>query len=372
MTKPIKLGFVITELDVGGAERCLANLVIGLDRSRFEPFVCSLAPRPQDQQAGLVGRLEAAAVPVHFLNAQSLWQLPSTRRRLKQLLRTHQPEIVQTFLFHANVLGTLAASSAGMPHIVMGIRVADPPRWRLAVERCLSRRVDRIVCVSDSVAEFVRIRGGFTDSKLDVIPNGIDLSEYPASEPADLAQFGIGDNRRVLICVGRLHRQKGLDWLLECASELLGRLPGHDLLFVGDGPDRGALVKCANSLDVANRIHFAGWRADVPQLLAASDALLLTSRWEGMPNVLLEAMASQLPVVATRVEGVEQILGSLIADQGVAFGDTEALVKTIERIVSDPDHAARLGRLNRARVEAEFALPVIISRYEALYASLGE
>jgi len=142
VAEPVRIAFVITELDVGGAERCLANLAAGIDRTRFAPLVCSLAPRPAEGQDSLVRQLEDASVPVHFLNLRSSLNFLSGWGKLKRFLRQHEIDVVQTFLFHANVLGALAVKSAGVSRIVSGIRVADPARWRMVFERFAMRRVD--------------------------------------------------------------------------------------------------------------------------------------------------------------------------------------------------------------------------------------
>ena len=371
VNEPIRIAFVITELDVGGAERCLVNLVTGIDRMRFEPIVYSLGPRPNEPRSTLVKQLDAAAIRTHFLNARSAWQFMRLKRRLTTLLRAHKPQIVQSFLFHANVLGTLAARSAGVPHIVTGVRVADPPRWRLSIERHLSRHADQIVCVSNSVATFLQARGKFSASKLCVIPNGIDFALFDSSEAADLTQFGIKKQHRAIVCIGRLHRQKGIDWLLTAAPELLHRLPEHELLIVGDGPERQKLTRQAKSQEAHERIHFVDWRSDIASILAASDILLLPSRWEGMPNVILEAMSSRLPVVATRAEGVVELLGPAAEEQTVEFGNTREFVETAVQIASNRECHDRLATANWARAREQFPLGRLISRYEQLYATLA-
>ena len=129
---PIRLALCITELEVGGAERCLMELATRLDRAKFLPVVYSLGPRPTGEQAALVQRLEAAGVPVHFLNGRTRLAAPIVLWKLIRLLRSQNPQIVQSFLFHANLLGTLAAHLAGAPYMVTGIRVAERRRaWHL-------------------------------------------------------------------------------------------------------------------------------------------------------------------------------------------------------------------------------------------------
>lgn len=368
---PIRIAFVITELNVGGAERCLVNLATRLDRKRFEPIVHSLDSRPTSGKESLVLRLEQANVPVRFIDVSSSWQILSAIRRLGRLFSEQQPDIVQTFLFHANVVGTLAGTRRRpRPRIVNGIRVADPSRGRQRLERWVSRRVDKIVCVSQSVADFCSVQGRLPHQKLEIIPNGVDIDKYPAEPAADLAQFGVPADRQVIVSVGRLHAQKGIDWMLRVAPQILGQLPSHDLLLVGDGPERKTLQDLAASLGVANRVHFAGWRPDVPDILAASALLVLPSRWEGMPNVVLEGMATGLPVVCTRVAGVEELLGPLSDGQIVDVNDAGGFVETVLQLAGNPSKAQEIGRQNYRRANKHFSLEAMVAAYERLYESL--
>ncbi len=368
---PIRLAFCITELEFGGAERCLVELATRLARPRFEPVVYCLGPRPERNEASLAARLEAAGIELHCLEARYALQFVPTVRRLARLLAAQRPEILQTFLFHANVVGSLAARIARVPHVVTAIRVAERrSRGYLWLERVATRRAERHVCVSRSVAEFSRARGGLAAERLVVIPNGIDPQRYPARSAADLACFGFPPNRRAITYVGRLDRQKGVGWLVETAPKWLAQLPNHDLLLVGEGPERAALAALSQELGIAPRVHLAGWRSDVPKILRASDLLVLASAWEGMPNAVLEAMASGLPVVSTEVEGVCELLGPSADAQVVHQGDPQAFSERIVAIVSNPALAASLGQANRCRAEQEFSLAGMVASYEKLYDSL--
>lgn len=370
-SQPTRIAFVITELNVGGAERCLVNVATGLDRERFDPIVYSLDSRPVGDQASLVGRLEHVGIPVRFVGVSSPWQVLLAIRRLGKMLAEQQPAIVQTFLFHANVVGTLAAvRRRPRPRIVNGIRVADPSRRRQRLERWLSRRAERIVCVSQSVAEFCSAQARLPRQKLVVVPNGIDIDQYPASSAADPAQFGVPTNRQVILFVGRLHAQKGLDWMLRVAPTFLNKLPSHDLLLVGDGPERMKLQDLAASIGINDRVHFAGWRPDVPEILAASALLVLPSRWEGMPNVVLEAMATGLPVVSTRAAGVQELLGPLSDGQTVDVGDTGGFAELVIRLAENPAKSKEIGQGNRLRASEDFSLGAMVGAYERLYESL--
>lgn len=361
-----RIVFLITELSVGGAERCLVQLATGLDRERFEPFVVSIGPPPPPERDALVRQLAESEVPTEFLGCSSAWQFCTALWRWRRTLRRLEPDVVQTFLFHANVLGALGRSRGRW---VAGVRVADPRRWRQRVEGRALRRADAVACVSQSVADFVRRTAGVAESRLVAIPNSVDIDRFARAEPLDKAAAGLDPSRRWLLFVGRLDRQKGLDELLRHAPRLFERLPLHDLVLVGDGPQRDELARQADRDGLGSRVHFVGWQSDVERWLAAADLLLLPSRWEGMPNVLLEAMAAGRPVVVTRVEGVTEILGPLAAEQTTEPGDGAAFVDRLIVLATDHALAQRLGADNRQRAASEFTPRRLFVAYEHLYES---
>lgn len=368
---PINIALCITELDLGGAERCLTELAVRVDRRRFAPVVYCLGPRPAREDASCLPALEAAGVKFHCLGGRSMWQFPLVAGRLKRLLASQNTQIIQAFLFHANLLGRIAAPRAGVGVVVCGIRVAERGTpWHLRLDRLTQGWVDRYVCVSRSVAEFSATTGRLPSPKLVVIPNGIDLAKYPARQPADLNAMGIPTGRRVVTFVGRLESQKGVQWLIEAAPAWLEKLPDCDLLVVGEGPLRHTLEATCQAEGLAGRVHFAGWRTDVPEILAASDLLVLPSAWEGMPNVVLEAMASRRPVVASNVEGIEELLGATAPQQTVRYGDSKDLVDKVVSLMSDQTAAARVAESNRRRVEENFAISRMVAAYEDLWESL--
>jgi glycosyltransferase involved in cell wall biosynthesis len=357
----------ITELNVGGAERCLVELATRLDRARFTPVVYCLSPAPLPGQSTLIPALQSAGVEVECLGARKAWEALRVVSRLAGLLEERKTQLMQTFLFHANLVGRIAAWRAGVPHVVCGIRVAQRhPAWRLWLDRATHRMVDRYVCVSQSVAAFSASTACLPAGKLVVIPNGIDLSRFTSAPPADAANLGVAGQRLVTF-IGRLEAQKGLPQLLTTARDWLQRLPDCDLLLVGKGPLEPMLRRQCRDAGIAHRVHFAGWRADIPAILAASSLLVLSSAWEGMPNVVLEAMASSLPVVATRVEGVCEVLGAGSREQSVPYGKWEDFSESVVRILSDRKLADRLGSENRQRTEQQFKIERMAESYQDLW-----
>jgi glycosyltransferase involved in cell wall biosynthesis len=367
---PRRIAFCITELEPGGAERALVELATRLDRRQFEPVVYCLGARPEGNPS-LADRLEQSGVLLHCFGARHTWQLPWIASRLVRRMRADAPHIAQCFLFHANVLGAWAAHRAGVPHVFSGIRVADRRHnGHLRLMRWVDPWIERHVCVSQMVREFSGATGGLPAEKLVVIPNGVDLARFANSDGKMPRDFPVPSGRRWITCVGRLDEQKNLAWLLDRMPSVFSAQPDHDLLLVGVGPQRAQLEQQAARLGISPRVHFVGYRRDVPEILAASDVLVLPSRWEGMPNVVLEAMAAGKPVVATDVEGVGEALGPASAQQVVRAGHAEAFAAKLNLILSDAALADSLGRENQQRVRAFYSIDGIVAAYQKLYASL--
>ena len=324
-------------------------------------------PAPPPGATTLLPALQAARLEVECLGARRTKDFLSVVARLAEKFRRQQPQIVQSLLFHANLVGRAAAWRAGVPHMVCGIRVAErKSAWHLWLDRATHRLVERYVCVSQAVADFSAGAARLPPDKLVVIPNGIDLARFTNVPPADRVNLGAA-GRRLVTFIGRLEGQKGIPHLLTTAKDWLRRLPDCDLLIVGKGPWEGALRQQCQDLGIAQRVHFAGWRTDVPAILAASSLLVLTSLWEGMPNVVLEAMASGLPVVATQVEGVRELLGAGFQEQSVPYGKWEDFTESVVRILSDHNLAQRLGRENRRYTEQNFTIERMIVSYQRLW-----
>lgn len=376
--EPIRIALVITGLEVGGAEKCLTQLALHADRAQFALEVYSLQPRPSGDKASLVELLESAGVPIHFLNARSAWSALGVVSQLRRHFQRQRPDVVQAFLYHANVAAILAARLAAIRWVFTGIRVADPNPYRRRIEQSLYGFAALNVCVSGSVA--VAYQGSRFQTADDpllpenlwrrtlyVIPNAVDTAPYANAAPADLGLCGFGPERRMLLYIGRLEKQKGLDWLIACLPDLLARLPDHELVLAGDGPQRDALMRQAVQLDVADHVHFLGWRLDVPQLLRRADLLVLPSRYEGMPNVLLEALAAGVPAVATRAEGIEEVLGDLANSCLVGFGRSHDFVQRIVQLATQGQAREVLIRKGQERVQREFSIQAMVESYQRLW-----
>ena len=377
----LRVALCITELRVGGAERVLVELATRMDHSRFEPFVCSMKPRPEEEEHSFVTQLMKAGIPIEFADISSAISLPCGLFRLCHVFKKRKPQVCQSFLFHANFLSRLVARTTGVPVVISGVRVAEREKqWHLSLDRATQPLVDRYVCVSEGVAGFTVQAGKIPQQKIVIIPNGIDTADYDRVRKSDLTQIGCLPHTQKVIVIGRLHQQKGIDWLLQTLPHWFDFRPNCELIIVGDGPERICLEQTVAQQPSCNRIHFLGHRRDVPELLAASHLLLLPSRWEGMPNVVMQAMAAGLPVVATEVEGVDELLtqqpnspdDSTTSPQTCPLGDTDAFAAKINRVLDDEILGKRIGMQNQEYLRQYFTIEQMVSAYEQLWLSCFE
>jgi starch synthase (maltosyl-transferring) len=361
------VALVITELDVGGAENAMAALATGLDRRRWDARVIALGP-----EGALAGPIREAGVSVMCLGVNPRRPIRAIARLAAALRRPRRVALVQSSLFHANVCSRLAAPWAGRPWVVGGLRVAErQKRWHLVCERATIPLAAGAVCVSEGVKRFSQEVGGWPSDRLSVVPNAVDTRLFDQTAAVPREWIGVPTEAFLALFVGRLDVQKGVDVLLDAAAKVMTSRPDWHLVLAGDGPLRATLVdRLATSQELARRIRLLGQRNDVPGLLQSADLLVLPSRWEGMPNAVLEAMAARRAVVATRVEGSEELVVPRETGWLVAPGDPEALASALLDAAADRDRLRRYGEAGRARVELEHTPSRTILAYERLWAGL--
>lgn len=321
--------------------------------------VVSLASRPETPRDALVRELEAAQIELEFLNCNRSFQFTSAVWRLRGIIARFSPDCVLSFLFHANVICALASLGNKCLQF-QSLRVIEQGTWRRRVQGWSASWADQLFCVSRGVRDFATRSLRISERKLTVIPNGVDLVDFDGEPEIPWP----ADNRsHRLIAVGRLAPQKGFAWLIDLAASLLHRQPDWQLVIIGDGPQRRELEERIAALDLTKQVHLVGWQPDVRRWLAAADLFVLSSRWEGMPNALLEAMAAGLPVCATPVEGVAELLPGPLAQQVIARNDDQSAVDLLEKLMSESPLRKRLGAANRAHVAKHFSIDQMVDRY---------
>jgi len=364
--RPIAVALVITDLDAGGAERALVALAAGLEPRRWQVGVfCLGGPGP------LVEVVRKVDVPCECLGVRRRNPV-QVIVRLAGSLRRFRPQLVQSFMFHANLAARLAAPWAGCPWVIGGLRVAERQKhWHLIMDRLTAPLAVGSVCVSRGVLRFSREVAGLDPARLMVIPNGIDPAPFDAAAPVPRAAIGVPDAAHLALCVGRLDVQKGLPDLLEAAEGVILQRPDWHLVLAGDGPSRNwLLAQLAERPRLRDNVHWLGRRDDVPSLLKSADVLVHASLWEGMPNAVLEAMAARRPVIGTAVEGTEDLVVPGRTGWLVPPRDVAALCRALIEAADSPEYRHRYGEAGRLRVEQEFSLERTVAAYEHLWAGI--
>lgn len=361
-----RLLHIIPTLDRSGAEKQLVLLAAGLPRHEFDTHVCVLT-----RSGPLAAELDAAGVPWKLIGKAGKLD-PRAFWRLKRHIAELRPDLVHTWLFAANSYGRAAALAIGVPRVVAGERCVDPwKNWHeLAIDRWLGRRTDRIVVNSSGVRDFY-VAHGLPTEKFVVIPNGV--APAPASDKgrADLlAELGLPADTRLIGAVGRLWPQKRMKDLIWAADLLKVIRDDVHLLIIGDGPQRARLERFREQVRIEDRVHFLGHRSDVPRLLPHFDVLWLASEYEGLPNVVLEAMAAGVPVVASDIPGNRDLVIPGETGYLVPVGDRAAYAREARAILDDAELARRFGDAARRRVLEGFTVERMIERHAALYREL--
>lgn len=353
-------------LPVGGAETLLLAALKAADRRCVSPLVCSLSEK------GPIGEeMERAGIEV-----VSLARMQHKRfdvgiiLRLCRLMRQREADIVHTHLYHAGRYGRIAATLAGVPCVVASFHnVYRIRRVKQHVfNRILSKVTHRVIAVSEAVKDHLVRYDHIAPDHITVLPNAIDLRLFGAHDRIEVRRrLDIPPDAYLVGTVGRLEPQKGHVVLLQAMQELAAACPEARLLLVGGGSQEWPLRQVAKDLGLADRITFAGERRDVPALLVAMDLFVLPSLWEGLPLVLLEAMASGLPAVATRVGGVPEVVSD--GSTGILIDPErpDQLAAAIMRCRNDRNGAARMAEAARRWVEAHASIQAYARRLEALY-----
>lgn len=350
---------------VGGMEVGITKLVNALDGSRVCSSICSCCPGDS-----LKTRLRPD-VPLFELRRRS-GNDPALVAQLYRLLKKERPHVLHTHRWATLCEGVIAARLAGVPFVVHGEHgTLETRRHNAFVQRAVWNRVDRLLSVSSRLAERMAREIRFPLEKITVIRNGVDIDRFrPRNQSAARLALGLPVDTLVIGCVGRLVTVKDYPTFLRALVLIRDRGIASEVVIAGTGPLRDELMSMAATLGLAN-VKFLGNRDDVDQVLAAFDVFVLSSSSEGLSNTIQEAMATGLPVVATRVGGADELVEQSQTGLLVAPGDSRALADAIALLAQDPARRRRMGEAGRRRAESLFGLDVMIREYESLYVSLG-
>ncbi len=356
---------LVEGFNLGGAEKKLWELIKYLDSSRFQVTVCTLGLG--DELADYFNQLDVRLVqlPRHFRFDFTL--IPKLRR----VIREHDIDIVMTTLFYADVMGALVGKWGGARGVFCWETISSPV-WLVPHRKWMYRLAisfaDKVIAVSQATARWSVEERGVPQSKIMVIPYGVNTDLYqPGDEHQLRDELGIAREDPVVGMVARLHDQKGHRYLIQAAHRLVSSIPNLKILLVGDGPLREELEQQVRDYSLQDHFIFLGFRHDVHRLLRIFDVFTLPSMYEGLPNVVLEAMAAGLPVVATPVDGTKEAV--VDGDTGILVPprDSDALATALSSVIEDASARKRYGEQGLKRIREHFTLEKQVEGFQDLY-----
>jgi glycosyltransferase involved in cell wall biosynthesis len=369
---------IINGLSVGGAETMLYRLLCGMDTAHFENEVISLT-----DLGVLTEKIQMAGVPVRALGMKRSIPNPFPMVRLLRWIRKSKPQIVQTWMYHANLIGGLAARLAGDIPVVWGIHQADlDPKlnklltiWTARGCARMSRWLPRCVVFVSQASLVMHAKVGYAAKKMEVIPNGFDLCEFRPDSVARLSlrrELEIADDALVIGIAARFHAQKDHRNFLQAAAHLHTVLPEVHFVLCGLGitRDNAELARWIAEAGIQVHCHLLGERRDIARLFSAIDIATSSSVSEAFPLSVGEAMACGAPCVVTDVGDSALIVGE--TGRVVAPGNPGALAEAWRELIeAGPEVRRRLGMAARHRVQQHFSLPAVVERYQTIYAQLA-
>lgn len=367
VVRPRRLLMVTTSMVRGGAQRQVVDLAGELRARGWVVGVLSMIT-----PTAYVDEMAALDIGVADLGMTRGRPTLAALLRYRSFIRRWQPDIIHSHMVHANLLARIGRVFAPTIPVVCTVHsVREGRRWRTVAYRLTDPMATATTAVSQAAAERSVRRGAVPRRRITVIPNGFDFSRaYVGDGVADEIRSELGVDADFLwVTVGRLVPEKGHITLLRAIEAVRESRPDVRLAIAGDGPERQALDRLVTDLGLAGTVFVLGERGDVPAILGAADAFVMSSLWEGLPMVLLEAAAQALPIVCTDVGGCSEVvrpeLGGVLTETS-----PEAIARGMLSVMDlSPDERTQIGNDLRDLVRTQFDMSAVVRRWEELYAS---
>jgi len=366
----VRICFFIDSLRRDGAQNILAKLANGLISKGYDQRVYCLNDA---QSPSMVKKITEGGTDVVTIGKAKLLTATGLLKIFIDL-KKWSPHIVVTFLPFSHIIGRTLARLASVPFVVSSIRQRNvhTPFWYYPLSRLTARWADKVVFNSRDVIEFALANEGVREHQVSYIPNGVEIPAEPSADRSHQVrgELGIAASTLVIGTVGRLYAQKGVTHLLQAFTKVVHGLDDSILLIVGEGPLLKHLKGESRDLGIDANVRFLGERSDVPELLNAFDVYVQSSLFEGMPNAVMEALAAALPVVATEVDGISELIDDGRNGRLIPPGDSEALADAIIYARENESEARRMGAAARLRMKAEFSVDKMVTGFDRLFRGL--
>ena len=356
--------------DVGGGARYLLHLTEGFDNNKYK--LSFIFPR----RTNFVRELEKRNFTTLVVNMESKFNI-RTIFQIKNYIRTNQIQIVHTHGARASFYGRIAAKLAKAPIIITTVHASlyGYPVNRLKkiiyiyLDKLTTRFCDKIICVSNALADDLMRKTKINANKLTVIHNGIDFNKFNQIKDSSylFKEFNITDENKTIGIIGRIAYEKGHAYFLKAIVEVIKVFPKLKCLIVGEGPLKREVEELSKELGILQNCIFTGVRYDIPEILSILNVLVLSSLAEGLPTVILEAMAARCPVVATRVGGIPELIKDNKTGLLVEPKDFLALAEAIINLLQDNKKAKEMAYTSRHVAEDNFTVEQMIKRTEGVY-----
>ena len=366
----ITIAFVSTTLNPGGAEQQWLNLIRGINKEKFRIVLICL------YDLGTVGNtIKNSGIVAYskiFKNRYSAWSVI-------KLIRIMQSEKVSAiFMMHWPLLigyVTVAAKYLGLTKIVTAVHSTDyiDRKYRsYMLDRVVFKNISSTIALSEQHKRYLSNVLKYPENKLLVISNGVNMSKFCISVDKDAFRRGPGieGNRKVVGIIGRLDPVKRHDIFIDAAYSVCSNNKNVVFLIIGDGPERTNIEKKIESLGMTDNIKLLGHRTDVPELLNVIDLSVLSSDTEALPMAIIEAMAAGLPIVATNVGSLSDLVEDGMNGYLVPPDSSEALARAILKIVDNDSTALRMGQISAAQVRERFTEEIMLDKYEKLFSAI--
>ena len=365
--RPLRLLCMLDELDIGGTEQQILELVRRVDRARFEPMVCCFRHGRKAEE------IEALGVPV-FRISKSHKLDAGIILKIAKLLREQRIDILQTYLWTANAWGRVAARIAGTPVVVASERNVDiwEQSYKRMIGRTLAHSTDKIIANSEAVRDYLLDRGGLDPEKVVRIYNGVNFERFekPFDPMERRRELGLPEGALLAGVVARVEPAKDHDTLLHAMASVRDQTAHLHLAVVGDGRQTERLTALANQLGLGDRVHFTGFRTDAAEWIRTFDFSVLSSVKEGLSNTVIESMAAGKPVIATAVGGNPEVIVEGETGFLLPTREPELFGAAIARMVADPARMRELGDASKMRVESLFSVEKMVDNTSNLYLDL--
>src|SRR6056297_1916615 len=362
MDKKNKILYLTTTSKFSGAEKMLFELASRLD-SNYEILVCTLK---DDLEGELLDKLRKKSIKTDCIHLDKKWKIWKIFKLFK-IIKEFNPDMLQTFLFFDNILGRVIGTITKVPIIISGRRNADKKRnfFRKWIDRVTFPFADLIISNNKKGKEILIDKFNMKKDKVKVIHNGIDTNNLKKEQKEkllkDLDIYQEAKNEFVLGFIGRITEQKGLKYLIKAMRELEDVF----LIIIGEGKKKKQLKKQVKGLDLSEKVFFAGYKQNGKKYMNTFDLFVLPSLWEGMPNVVLEAMLQEIPIIASNVGDIELLLEEKYLFNPKKTREKEDKILEIKNLTNKDRQ--KLIKQNQEKVSSKFSIGKMIEKYGDLY-----